>query len=442
MLLKVREDHRWTEMKGYEAKNISKLYKFINSGAFRSLFLMGIRMTSLVAKFAITMFIARYIDFEALGLYGLISAASIVAPSFLGLGLPYIISRNAVSQDIKKTADDAYKYFLVLCIIYLCIGVISLIGGVISQKIILTVLIFSIVFLEHLNGDIYQLFLNLSKPFVSNILHFIRSGLWIIIYAPLAIFFPSLRTLEYILIAWLLGCIVSIIAVYPIMRLWPWTTCKVENIFLWLKDEIKKSKIIYFNGLAYSAGTYIDRYLISIFLGLELTGVYVLYWSIYSALCNLIRTGVLQTSRPLLVKFYKEKSPEYLSVFIKCLKNTFIASICLSCATYIGLYLLIPYLHKPLAVDLFNIVWFMLGALIITSAGEVLGLIFYSQHRDYLTLKVSVLQICCSTILNISLLPIFGIWGACISLVSVSFISMIYQHNKILYLNILFSDRS
>lgn len=65
---------------------------------WQAIFLMGIRGVSLVSKFALTLYIARYMGLESLGLYGLITASTFLVPAFTGLGIMYVNSRNAVTQ--------------------------------------------------------------------------------------------------------------------------------------------------------------------------------------------------------------------------------------------------------------------------------------------------------------------------------------------------------
>lgn len=397
-----------------------------------ALLLLGIRSTALVTKFLLTLYIAKYLNFEALGLYGLISAAAIIAPSMLGLGLPTTISRNAVTIGKNDLTHAIKKYSSYLGIVYGILAVISIGAGIILDKPLLVALSFAVILLEHLNNDLYQLFLNLSKPLSANILHFVRSALWVIVFIPASFIWTDVRTIEWLLGAWFIGSIISFLGSVWMMKDWPWKNTGSDKLLNWIKNEFRLSRTIFINGWAYSAGTYIDRYIISLFLGLELTGVYVLYWSVYSALCNLVRTGVIQTARPKLVRAYKEKSDQFANIMHTCLKHTLVVSALMGLGAAICLYFIIPFLHKPLAMEWFIIIWPIILSFIITMAGEVWGLIFYSQHKDGLTLKISVIQIICSVFGNFLLIHWAGLWGTSLTLILTSAVLLIasYYYTK------------
>jgi len=84
----------------------------------RALLIMKIRGASLVAKFLLTLFIARFMGFEQLGLYGLITAATIWAPVVLGLGITYTLSRHAVTQTTGEVTAALRQYGRFLSAIY------------------------------------------------------------------------------------------------------------------------------------------------------------------------------------------------------------------------------------------------------------------------------------------------------------------------------------
>ncbi|MBX2833990.1 MAG: oligosaccharide flippase family protein [Micavibrio sp.] len=390
--------------------------KIFASPAFRSLFLMGIRAFSLVAKFVLTLFLARYLSFEALGIYGLISAAAIIAPSVLGFGFPITITRSAVYDNISEITAKISNYALICSILYIFVLISALIYGFMSGNMLLALLTLAIIALEHLNQDAYALFLNLSKPISSNILHFMRSGLWIVLYIGAALISEDFRNLEAVFIFWLAGNATCFAGGLILMKNWPWKAPQVTKLREWFFTTFKTSRTIYMNGLANSAGTYIDRYIITFFLGLELTGVYVLYWSVFSALMNLIRTGIIQLNRPKLVKHFREKSTDYNHVLKKTLLSAGGSALALGIAAAGFLYLLLPYLDKPLAMEWYPLLLPITGALFLFIIAEVLGLIFYSQHKDGLTLRTSLTQLCIAAVLNMALIPFFGLWGAAIAL--------------------------
>ena len=51
----------------------------------------------------------------------------------------------------------------------------------------------------------------------------------------------------------------------------------------WITTNVKNAFLIYISDLSFVASQYVDRYLVTAFLGLRLAGVYFLYWSVANA---------------------------------------------------------------------------------------------------------------------------------------------------------------
>lgn len=397
---------------------MDKIRQLLESRAIHSLILMKLRSVSLLAKFALTLFIAKFIGFEALGQYGLITGLTFIIPVLLGFSLGTVLSRKAVTQTPQEIATTISYYVSYAAALYGGLSFFVIGAGVATDQLILFLTVYALVFLSQVNQDIYNLMLNLSQALAANVLLFLRAALWIGLYILTAFFMPELRTMEAVLLSWIAGEFCALLGFIFIVRGWPWGAITREvSLLAWFKQEFKNARTLYMNGIAYSLSQYSDRYIISWLLGLELTGVYVLFWSIGSALCNLVRTGVVQYSRPSLVRAYTEKSASYRAMFETCLKNTLMVSTAMAVGTGIFMYFLLPYLNKPLAIEWMPVLWLVLLAFIITMITEVWGLVFYSQHRDMITFGISCFTMVASVIFNLTLVPFIGLWGTGIALI-------------------------
>jgi hypothetical protein len=74
----------------------------VQSRALLAALIMAMRGATQVAKFALTLFIARFIDLETLGLYGLVVGLTVVLPVIAGLGLVNCLGRHAVTQPLAS----------------------------------------------------------------------------------------------------------------------------------------------------------------------------------------------------------------------------------------------------------------------------------------------------------------------------------------------------
>ncbi|GJL86233.1 MAG: hypothetical protein DHS20C02_20080 [Micavibrio sp.] len=407
-----------------------KLHNFFYTQAVHSIAIMNLRGISLVVKFALTLFIARFMGFESLGLYGLITAASIMAPGFLGLGIIYTLNREAVTQTIAEITQALTYYGRYIIILYAFLLTAAILIGLVTGNFFMILAVSILIFFEHVNHDLYQLLLNLSRPFLANFLHFLRTALWAIIFMALAFFFPSLRTVEFLLIGWICGSVCCFLGFIWFSYNWPWGAKKFSVVSLkeWVIQEFRQSRTLYMNGFANTATQYLDRYLITLFLGLELTGIYVFFWQLNSALSNLLNTGIIQIARPKMVRAYKNREPAYSSIYQSCLKNTLLASIAMALAAGLGMYILIPYIDRPQAMEWFPILWIILVGFVLIARTEVQQLIFYSQHKDGLALIAGLSTLAGAVLFNLILIPILGLWGVGLSLIMVSLLRLVIQN--------------
>jgi O-antigen/teichoic acid export membrane protein len=380
----------------------------------RALFIMKIRAWSLLAKFILTLFIAKFMDFEDLGLYGLISAASIIFPGFTGLGLIYMLSRKAVTAPLEEIVGMLRQYGRFIGLIYFATAPIAFVTGILMDRPVLALLVTAVVALEHINSDIYSLLLNRSKPLSANVLHFLRTAAWIILFIPVAFFVPALRHLDVLLAFWITGGIAALAGFFWVARAWPWMHKEDEtSLGMWIRQNFRESRLLYLNGCATSFSQYIDRYLVTFFLGLELTGVYVFFCTVAGALGNLLLTGIIQVARPVLVKLFKEgKLQEYKAAFIKCMRHTAFIAIVMAFFAIALVWFLVPYLDKPQIAYWMPVCWIILAGFVLNVLLEVQKLVFYSQHLDLLTLKNSIIAAFVACLLNVILIPHMGLWGA------------------------------
>ena len=68
---------------------------------FHSLLNIGLRGLGLVSRFALMIYIAKYLDLDFVGAFGLVYGALAILPVFLGFGLNYRLNREIVELPIE-----------------------------------------------------------------------------------------------------------------------------------------------------------------------------------------------------------------------------------------------------------------------------------------------------------------------------------------------------
>src|SRR5690606_14272117 len=84
------------------SKQASLLGRVWDEDTFSSLTIMTIRVAMLLAKFALSVFIARYMGLAELGVYGLIVGAAATVQTVLRGGVLPLLARDAVHQSLPE----------------------------------------------------------------------------------------------------------------------------------------------------------------------------------------------------------------------------------------------------------------------------------------------------------------------------------------------------
>ena len=169
------------------------------------------------------------------------------------------------------------------------------------------VVVIAITFFEQIGNDVFQLLSNLERPVFATLTAFMRGAAWILVYVPIALAHPEFRSLPTLLVFWLAGSVSSFAAFAVVSHTWPWRDAFRQPFRVsWLTSRVRSSLVIYASDISFIASQYIDRYLVTLFLGLKLAGVYMLYWTAASAMYTFVSMTILQQQRPVLIKAHHD----------------------------------------------------------------------------------------------------------------------------------------
>jgi O-antigen/teichoic acid export membrane protein len=383
-----------------------------------SLLIMALRGLSAIAKLILALFITKFIGLKGLGVYGLIVGITSLGPVVLGLGLMNSLSRAAVTQTESQTRVTLRYYRNTLIVIHSLVFLVAAAFGESVGALQLWLTIFAVNFAEHANGDLFGLLINIRKPILANILFFVRAGAWIYAYVALAYFSSAFRNIEWVLLAWVLGGVAAFVLFAGATRLWSWgirrTEAQQEELrhTKWLAKELHASRLLYLNDVANSITQYGDRYLVTVFAGLETAGIYVFYLSIGNVLSNLVRNSVVAFMRPHMIASFRNNTGQFLPIFRRFTLDTFVSSGVLAALAFGATSFGLPYFHEPRLSAGLPVFGLILAAFIGRMIYEAQGGAFYSQHRDDLTLVTGILVLVATLLLNLCLVPILGAMGA------------------------------
>ena len=387
------------------------------------LVILSLRLSTLAVRFLFTLFVARFLGVEDLGVYGLLLALTLFVPVVAGFGLSQNIARNAVITNDADLVSDLIAYGIIIFFFYLVAFSVWLVATSVSNLHVeawgaITVLII----FEHLNNDGYQLLIGKSAPAAANVLHFIRSAAWCIAFVPFAFFIPELRSSYALVLFWLAGSFVSLIVLCA--RLWhlPWRTSIKQGGFAWssLWVQLKGGYRLWFSEVFSTLAMQSDRYLLSLFAGLEQVGIYVFYQQIISAISNLQFTAIIQPYRPQLIKAAGLGGETLRAVFTKMLKIGLFSSICSAVLLLSILPFVLPYLSNHVIQNYYHIMWFMAASFVLTIVYQCQRQFYYAKKMDHFMLRLGFFYALAQVSLNALGAYLWGLIGITISIVLVT----------------------
>lgn len=379
------------------------------------LLLVAMRVTATMSKFLLAIYTARYLGLADLGLYGLLVGATTIVPAIVGLGMTSWIVRKIVdlprAQALPLIASRLSLTFSIHLVVQpLVLAADVLLGEPIPLRI--AVLAGAILMLENLGCEAADMLIARRRIFLAYWLTFLRAGLWPIPVMAIGLLYPETRTLEFLLLGWLAMLGISWLILFGLLA--PegrWRQMRPQWRLLF--QELPGSLVLYIKDVSVTISTFLDRFLISLFLGLEPTGVYTLFWSIANVVHSLAVYGVFQAQLPPLIASGQSADPGPFRALERRLQieiGTWTLLLALGAA--VATPLLLPYLGQPLVEESLPIFWVVLFATLLRVAADAYGFVLLALNRDRAIAAIAVAGALASAGMNVVLTPLAGLWGA------------------------------
>ena len=390
-----------------------------------------LRGSTILFRLGLFLFLAKYASLIFIGLFGLISGFVAIVPSCFGWGLNFYVSRNMVGKSRAVAGQMLWDRLFITFASFLGLFFLLLILQYLNVFILnfsLFIFIALLLLFEMIVFDIHFCFLlPMGLSFFANVLIFIRNSAWIPFLPIFYIYNHSLLSLELVLALWLLGYLFSLFLFF----------CFFRFLFLVFPTHAgvrrsmssfftKPGFLIYLNDLYYSLGVYLDRFVISISLGLQATGIYLLFWQIANSVTTLVSSGSWQVFSP---KINLAGIRFNLKRWIYFLRQLVFSSIVSFVFIFIACYLLIPYLLHLIGKNdiliYLPILWILLAGSIFKILSDVMALGLSSLFQDLTYAYTSVFGF----VLSFLLLCIGTFFGTLFSIalsVTLSFIFVFF----------------
>jgi O-antigen/teichoic acid export membrane protein len=345
---------------------------------------MALRSGTLGARFLFVFFLAKYLDPESVGYYGLFTATVGYFLYLVGLDFYTYTTREILKAPLEQRGQmlkgqAALSAILYAIVVPLAVWVLPQVGWPTG----LLLWFFPILVFEHLNQEISRLLVALSEQITASVILFMRQGSWALVIVGLMTVDTSMRQLQAVMACWLAaGVIAAMLGLRKIRQLglggW-----QVPVDWTWVKRGAQISLAFLLATLALRGVQTIDRYWLQSLTSIETVGAYVLFLSIAGTLMVFLDAGVFAFAYPELIDLHHKKQHVQAHRKVRQLLMYILFS---AAAFSLISWLLLPYLlkwiDKPLYLESIWLYPWLLLATVINALGMAPHYALYAQRRD------------------------------------------------------------
>lgn len=258
-----------------------------------------LRMSTLFTRFIFIFVAAKFLSPEAIGYYGLFTAAISYTLLLAGLDFYTYTTREIVKRESSEWGSILKSQIALVCIIYITVIPLSL--TLLPSAGLPSFLIYwfiPVLFLEHVNQEIYRILIVLQKQLSASILLFTRQGSWAVMIVCVMSLDDSYRNLNSVMLMWASAGIIAVgVGAY---RLWliGFSGWGARIDWSWIARGIAVSGGLLSASLAMRGIQTFDRYWLGEVAGIEIVGVYVLFFGLASALSVFLDAAVFSFRYP------------------------------------------------------------------------------------------------------------------------------------------------
>jgi O-antigen/teichoic acid export membrane protein len=292
-------------------------------------------------------------------------------------------------------------------------------------------LFYLVLITEHLNFEFYRLLFVFKKPTSANINIFLRNGLWVV-FAGLQIYLNNYISIKEVLTYWLIGNVSALVYSLGI------SYGKRHKISLknfkfdknWIIKGLMVSIPYILATIFYKTIEFSDRFIIDYYMDKKAVGIYSFFANIANVLNIVLFTLVISVLYPTLVKtiITKDKSG-FQKIYKQFKKEIYYYSTGMIVLLSIALPIILYIIDKNEYLKQFHIfLWLIFGNFLL-NISMLYHFIIYAYKKDWLIFKATFLGAIINILLNILLIPIFGIAGASFATFA-SFLLIFFIKNK------------
>jgi len=379
-------------------------------------FLLSIRGLSVIAKFLFTVLFFKYSE-EVFGEYSLLAVTILLLVYVLGADFYSYANREMLSPDSnkQKIIFNQFLFYFILYIVFL--PAIYFLFKKMNFSFSHFYLFYFVLITEHLSFEFYRLLFVFKKPLAANINLFLRNGFWVLAVV-LWLLIKKEISLLLILQFWLIGNLASLFFSFFIVfrkrQKIEFKTWKLDTN--WIKKGLIISLPYIFGTIAYKTIEFADRYMIDFFLDKKAVGVYSFFANMANVMNIVLFTLVVSVLYPYLVESILEKNQKkFRQYFKKFKKEIYLLSIGLLVFLSVLLPIILYVIDKKQYLSDFYVFFLLAISNFFLNLSFLYHYIIYAHKKDWMIFKATFIGALANILLNLILIPKFGIGGAAIA---------------------------
>ncbi len=345
---------------------------------------VSLRALVMGSKFALVIVLARLLAPAEVGLYGLFTAT--VGFSMLVIGGDYYTysQRELLSHPKERWSFVLQHQALATLILYaVLLPAQAVIFWLDLMPKHLAGWFFALLIAEHIAQEINRLLVVMHRQLLASAVLFIRTGAWAWFVLPIMWIDPSLRNLNAVLVAWLVGCLLA--SLIGGMIIWrevrPWKRWELDRA--WLRRGFAVGLMFLVATMCFRALQTFDRYTVKSLAGADFLGAYVLYTGVAMSVMSVLEPAVFSFLYPRLVSAYRQGDQ---TKYRQLMRELAYSAAGVSVIVAIAIAVLAPFVFvwtdKPIYTQHLPILWLLLGMTVIYAVGMVPHYGLYARGAD------------------------------------------------------------
>jgi O-antigen/teichoic acid export membrane protein len=395
----------------------AKLFDLVRRPAIMAaMSVLLLRGLTLASRFLLSVLLARMLTPDAVGEYGLITATLAFALVVLGLEFYSHTMRELVPASAARRVEIIANQLVLAAIIFAVVvlaGSLAAYAGLFSPKLVAWFLL--ILATEHLSSEATRILIITSRPVRAYMGVFLRGGIWVYVIAALMFALPGFRSLETVLTWWVLGGAASILFAAFSLRELPWRELRTKRPdWIWIADGLRVARPFLLTAAGALTISYVDRFVIDAWVGRGPLGIYTFYSTIMIGMLSL-GASVSHQFLPKIIEAWSAGADAYRKAvrsFFWSLTSVAVGMLVLAAGLITPLLATLQLPQYAASVGVFFV---MLPGILLRIMTDVPSYALYAARADTSLLICNLGCAIAAILLNLVLVPSFGIYGAALS---------------------------